>query len=105
MLHGKLQGLPIATLQQFRLAALAAMPYRAYRMDNIIARQLIRLGDFRIPRFATAKRSTLRQEFLPRRTMNCAVHAASTKQILIGGINDCVRIVPCRDVTKLCSDI
>ena len=59
---------------------LAAMPDRAYRVDDVACLELVALGDFRHSRRATAERLALFEQLLAGRAMDGAVHAAAAEQ-------------------------
>ncbi len=57
-------------------------------MNHIACRQFVAFGDPRVPRRAAAQRPAFLQQLRARSTVNRAVNATSTKQALVGGIDD-----------------
>jgi len=94
MFAGDLERAAIARGQETILAMAAAAPDRADGMNDKTRGQFVATGDFGIARDAAAKFAAFGQEFRPRRAMNCAVHAASTKKRGVGGIDDRINTKP-----------
>ena len=72
----------------FPLAVLTAVPHRAHGVDDVAARQAVRVRDLGLAGSATAQRSALLEQLRPRRPVDAAIHAASAQQGLLGRVDD-----------------
>jgi hypothetical protein len=88
---------PITRRQRFVFALVSAVPNRAHGVNHMARRQPITPGDFGVAGCAAMKRAAFRQQFLPGRAMDRAIHAAAAEQRRIRGVDDGVN-AKCRDV-------
>src|SRR3954470_14130381 len=84
----KTQRRAVAGRQQFRLMLLAAAPYRADGVDDVLRRQLVAVGYFRRSGHAAAERLALLKKFAPRGTVDRAVDPAAAQQRGVCRIDD-----------------
>ena len=81
---------PVAGGELLPLTALTAVPHRADGVDNVAARQAVSAGDLGLAGSAAAQRPALLEQLRSRRTVDAAIHAASTQQRLIRRVDDSV---------------
>ena len=69
----------IAALQQFPLAVIATIPYRADGMDDVRGRESIAPGEFGLAGFAASEESTFVKKIRTSGTMDCAVDSSTAE--------------------------
>ena len=79
---------PVAGGELFPLAVLTAVPHRAHGVDDVAALQAVRAGDLGLAGPAAAQRPALLEQLRPRRTVDAAIHAASTQQRFLRRVDD-----------------
>jgi hypothetical protein len=85
---GEGETLPVAGDELFPLAAGAAVPHGADRVDDIPARQTVALRDLRIARAAAAERAAFGQQFRPRGAVDAPVHSPAAEERFLRGVDD-----------------
>jgi len=75
--NGKTGG--IATLEQFPLAVIAAIPYRADGVDDVRGGELIALGEFGLAGFAASEQAAFVKKIRTSGTMDCAVDSSTAE--------------------------
>ena len=74
--------------------AVAAAPYGAHSVYHLFAWQVIGTCHLAFTGPASAERSALCQQPRPCRPVNCSVYTAATKQRVVSGIHNRVRMKP-----------
>src|SRR3984957_21161466 len=70
------------------LPALAAVPHRADRMDHMLGRQPVTLGELGVTSFAAAERAAFLEERWAGGPVDCTVNPATTEKRRVGGVDD-----------------
>ena len=91
---------PVAGGELLPLTALTAVPHRADGVDNVAARQAVSTGDLGLAGSAAAQRPALLEQLRPRRTVDAAIHAASTQQGFLRRVDDGVYAHFCNVVSN-----
>jgi hypothetical protein len=86
--------LAIAASQQAVFFVIPAAPYGANGVNHVLCRQIVAFGRLGFAGFATAQQTTLGNQSRPGRTVNGAIHSASTQQRTVGCVNDRVKCLP-----------
>ena len=92
MACSKVQRAPVTAGKRRILALLAAAPDGTDHMDHTFRGEIVTLCDPGLARRARAKRRAFRRQFRPRRSVNCAAHAAAGREVAIGGIDNGVNL-------------
>lgn len=80
MINSCLKRVEVTVFQELLFVPGPAVPYRAYRMDNIFAGQLIRAGDFCLTSIAPVEFSALFQKIRSGGAVDSTVYAAPAEQ-------------------------
>ena len=76
------------------------LAYRAYRMDDIFTGQSVCPGNLCLTCPAAVQRPALCQKLRPSGSVYGSIHATTAKQALIGGINNGISIMLCRNISQ-----
>jgi len=90
----------IAGGELFPLAVLTAVPHRADGVDDVAARQAVRARDLGLAGPAAAQHPALLEQLRPRRTVDAAIHAATTQQRFVRRIDDSVHLHFCNIIAN-----
>lgn len=91
-LAGKLDGIPIAGRQQFRLAVGSAAPDGPHRVNDVLCREAIALGALGLAGLAAAQESAFMEQLRPCSAVDGAIDTAAAQKRGIGGIDDGVHL-------------
>ena len=82
------EAVSITGRQQIRFAVIAAVPYRAYRVNHESGRQLVAARDFGLTGAASVQGAALFEQWRAGGAVYGAIDAATAEQRGVGGVDD-----------------
>ena len=92
ILHRQLQRGTVGGNQQFPLPVISTPPDWAYRVNHVLSRQTVALGDLGLACGATAQGAALLQQLRPGGAVDGSVHAAPAQQAIFGGVDNGIHL-------------
>ena len=85
---GQLYRAAIAAGQQFWFSMVTTSPHRPHRVNDVLCRKAVALGDLGFPGFAATQEPAFVYQLRSGRPVNRAINATTTEQRRVGGIDD-----------------